>query len=314
MIISCSRRTDIPAFYSDWFFNRIREGFVLVRNPMNSKQVRNVSLAPQDVDCIVFWTKDPAPLLDRLHLLKAYNYYFQFTLTPYDKDIEPNLPPKTEIINTFMKLSDKIGKKRIIWRYDPILLSQRGDIEYHIEHFEWLAKRLSSHTEKCIISFIDMYRHLQGNIADLAIRSPEESEMRVLAEKIAAIANANNIKVETCAEKVELADLGIQHGKCIDDGLISELTGTKLNIAKDKYQRELCGCVVSVDIGEYNTCRHRCRYCYANSNPKTVEIKLSLHNDQSALLIGEANDMPKNTQRNNKSFSKNRQNCLIERI
>jgi DNA repair photolyase len=260
---------------------------------MNSKQVRNVSLVAPDVDCIVFWTKNPKPMLDRLHLLQAYNYYFQFTLTPYDKDIEPNLPPKTEIVDSFLKLSDKVGKKRVIWRYDPILLSQRGDIEYHIEHFEWLAKRLSSHTEKCIISFMDMYRHLQGNIADLAIRSPEESEMRVLAEKIAAIANANNIKVETCAEEAELDNLGIEHGKCIDDRLISELTGTKLNIAKDKYQRELCGCVASVDIGEYNTCRHSCSYCYANVSLKKMDQNQSLHNMQSPLLIGEIDDSQK---------------------
>ena len=297
MIISCSRRTDIPAFYSDWFFNRICEGYVLVRNPMNSNQLSRVSLDPAVVDCIVFWTKNPAPMLDRFHLLQDYNYYFQFTLTPYGKDIEPNLPPKSQILDKFLKLSDKIGKKRIIWRYDPILLSQSGDIEYHIEHFEWLAKRLSGHTEKCIISFMDMYRHLQGNVAGLAIRPPDESEMRVLAEKIAKIASANNIKVETCAEKAELADLGIQHGKCIDDRLISELTGMNLKIAKDKNQRELCGCVSSIDIGEYNTCSHLCSYCYANSSPKTVEKNLSLHNNKERLLIGEISEKQKITER-----------------
>jgi len=287
MIISCSRRTDIPAFYSDWFFNRILEGYVLVRNPMNSRQVRNVSLAPTDVDCIVFWTKNPKPMLDRLHLLLAYNYYFQFTLTSYDKDIEPNLPPKTGIVDTFIRLSDEIGKKRIVWRYDPMLLSESVTTEYHMEHFARLAKRLSGHTEKCIISFIDMYRHLQGNIADLAIRSPEESEMRVLAEKIADIANANNIKVETCAEEAELDNLGIEHGKCIDDRLISELIGTKLNIEKDKYQRELCRCVASVDIGEYNTCKHGCRYCYANVSQKKLEKNHALHHSELPLLIGD---------------------------
>lgn len=287
MIISCSRRTDIPAFYSDWFFNRILEGYVLVRNPMNAKQLRNVSLLPPDVDCIVFWTKDPAPMLDRLHLLKDYNYYFLFTLTPYDKDIEPNLPPKTKIIDTFLRLSDKIGKKRIIWRYDPILLSTNINIDYHMDHFHDLARRLSGHTEKCIISFLDMYRHLQDKSVGLSIRPPDEIEMRTLAEKIAAIANANNIKVETCAEEAELDDLGIEYGKCIDDRLISELIGTKLNIEKDKYQRELCRCVASVDIGEYNTCKHGCRYCYANVSQKKLEKNLSQHYSQSPLLIGE---------------------------
>jgi hypothetical protein len=287
MIISCSRRTDIPAFYSDWFFNRIREEYVLVRNPLNPGQVRRVSLAPVDIDCIVFWTKDPAPMMDRLQLLKDYNFYFQFTLTPYGKDIESHLPPKAEIMDIFLKLSDKIGKKRIIWRYDPILLSASINIDYHVDRFHKLVKRLSGNTDKCIISFIDMYRHIQSRMVDRSVRSPDESEMRVLAEKIAQIASAHNIKIETCAEQAELADLGVQHCKCIDDCLISELAGTKLNIGKDKYQRELCGCVASVDIGEYNTCRHLCCYCYANVSQKKIENNYALHNSESPLLIGD---------------------------
>ncbi|MGD0022181.1 MAG: DUF1848 domain-containing protein [Smithellaceae bacterium] len=288
MIISCSRRTDIPAFYSDWFFNRIHEGYVLVCNPMNSKQVRNISLAPSDVDCIVFWTKDPAPMLDKLQLLQDYNFYFQFTLAPYGKDIELNLPPKTEIIDTFLKLSDKIGKKRIIWRYDPILLSKSVGIEYHVNNFASLAKLLSGHTEKCIVSFVDMYRHLQNKMTHLSVRPPDESEMRVLAEKITQIANDNNIKVETCAEKIDLADLEIGHGRCIDDRLIAELTGVDLKIGKDKNQRELCGCVASVDIGEYNTCKHLCSYCYANVNQKKVEKNNALHHSTSPYFLSQS--------------------------
>ncbi len=268
MIISCSRRTDIPAFYSDWFFKRLHEGYVLVRNPMNPQQVRNISLAPADVDCLVFWTKDPAPILDKLLLLTDYNYYFQFTLTPYGKDIEPHLPLKTEILDTFLRLSDKIGKKKIIWRYDPILLSEKYNIDYHVDHFNNMAKQLSEYTEKCVISFIDMYHHINSRMADIYVRPPNESEMRILAQSIARIACSFGIKVETCAEKIDLANLGIEHGKCIDDQLISELTGRKLNITKDRYQRELCGCFTSVDIGEYNTCKHLCKYCYANVSHK----------------------------------------------
>jgi DNA repair photolyase len=277
MIISCSRRTDIPAFYSDWFFNRLREGYVSVRNPMNSNQVRNVSLAPADVDCIVFWTKDPTPMLDRLHLLQDYKYYFQFTITPYGKDIEPNLPSKMEIIDTFLKLSDKTGKERIIWRYDPILLSAGINIDYHWARFHDLAGQLAGRTEKCVISFIDMYRHIRGRMADDSVRPPDVSEMRELAEHLSRIAQTHQMKVATCAEKIDLADSGIEHGKCIDDHQIAELTGEKLKIAKDKYQREFCGCVASIDIGEYNTCRHGCRYCYANVNQKKIEKSRFLH-------------------------------------
>jgi hypothetical protein len=286
MIISCSRRTDIPAFYSDWFFNRVREGYVLVRNPVNAHQVRRISLLTPDVDCIVFWTKDPAVMLDQLHLLQDYSYYFQFTLTPYDKDIEPNLPAKTKIIDTFLRLSDKTGPKRIIWRYDPILLSKRISPAYLIDHFGNMSRRLSGYTQKCIISFMDMYRHLQGKSAGLAIRPPDESEMHTIAKEIAYIARSHNIKVETCAEKIDLADLGIEHGKCIDDHLIAELTGNILKVAKDKNQREICGCVASVDIGEYDTCIHGCSYCYANISQKKIEKYRSLHYTQSPLLIG----------------------------
>ncbi len=287
MIISCSRRTDIPSFYSDWFFNRIREGYVQVRNPLNAHQVRRISLKPADVDCIVFWTKDPAPMLDRLHLLPGYSYYFQFTLTPYDNDIEPHLPPKTKIRDTFLRLSDKIGAKKVIWRYDPILLSKIISPAYLIDHFGNMSQKLSGYTDKCIISFLDMYRHLQGKSAGLAIRPPDESEMYTIANEIAYIARGHNIKVETCAEKIELTDLGIEHGKCIDDRLITELTGVDLKIAKDKNQRELCGCVVSSDIGEYDTCSHGCRYCYANVSSKKIDQNRSLHNAQSPLLIGD---------------------------
>ena len=287
MIISCSRRTDIPAFYSDWFFNRLHEGYVLVRYPLNPHQVGQVSLKPVDVNCIVFWTKDPTPMLDRLHLLKDYHYYFQFTLTPYDTDIEPYLPPKDQILNSFIRLSEQIGKKRIIWRYDPIILSERMNSAYHIEHFGNLARRLSDHTEKCIISFIDMYRHIQSRMASLSLRPPDASEMRMLAENMAEIGGRQKMKIETCAEEIDLADLGIEHGRCIDDRLISELTGTRLKFEKDKSQRKLCGCAAGIDIGDYNTCRHLCSYCYANTSQKTLEKNFDRHDNSGLLLVGE---------------------------
>ena len=290
MIISCSRRTDIPAFYSDWFFSRLREGYVHVRNPVNPRQIRKISLAPQDVDGFVFWTKNPAPMLDRLHLLNDFTYYFQFTLTPYGKDIEPHLPPKDETIDAFIRLSGMIGKQRMIWRYDPILFSDQITLDYHIGHFGQMADRLAGHTQKCVISFIDMYRHIQSRMSGLGIRAPEESDVRKLASAIARIAGRFGIAVETCAEKIELSDLDIKHGKCIDERMISELSGRKLRITKDKYQRELCGCAASVDIGEYNTCRHFCKYCYANVSRRKIEKNCTLHHVQSPLLIGEIDD------------------------
>ncbi len=290
MIVSCSRRTDIPAFYSRWFFNRVREGFVCVRNPMNAKQIRRISLAPEEVDCFVFWTKNPAPMLDELRLLQNYSYYFQFTLTPYGRDLEPNLPPMDERINSFLRLADRIGPQRVIWRYDPILFSKDITINYHRECFERIANRLSGHTRKCMISFIDMYRHIHHRMAGLAVRAPEKPEMRRLAGSIAQIAQNAGMKVETCAEEIDLADLGIDHGSCIDARLISEITGRRLPFEKDKYQRKLCGCVAGVDIGQYDTCPCFCQYCYANVSRNKIEKNCALHDEQSPLLIGEIDD------------------------
>ena len=290
MIISCSRRTDIPAFYSSWFFNRIDEGFVLVQNPMNPRQVRRVSLAPDDVDCIVFWTRNPAPMLDKLHLIQSFHYYFQCTLTPYSSDIEPNLPPKNERLDSFRRLSDRIGPERVIWRYDPILLSKDIRIDDHPDLFGVMARQLSGYTQKCIISFIDMYRHIANRMADLAVRAPDEPEMWMLSEKIAQAAGRFGMKVETCTEEIDLAGLGIGHGSCIDARLISKITGKPIAAEKDKNQRKLCGCAASVDIGQYDTCRYFCKYCYANVSPKKIEKNSALHDDQSPLLIGEIGD------------------------
>ncbi|HQM45204.1 MAG TPA: DUF1848 domain-containing protein [Smithellaceae bacterium] len=286
MMISCSRRTDIPAFYSNWFFNRLSEQYVQVANPVNPGQIRKVSLAREDVDGIVFWTKNPAPMINRLHLLKDYPYYFLFTLTPYGRDIEPNLPPKSDLVETFLRLSEKIGKKRVVWRYDPIFLTDALSVEYHINHFGELALRLAGYSEKCVISFLDLYRHIQNRMASLSVRVPDETEILEFAGQIAGIARNAGMKVETCAERIDLSFAGISHGKCIDDILISELTGIKFHAGKDKGQRKSCGCVASADIGQYNTCAHLCKYCYANTGKQNVEKRMSLHNSSSPALTG----------------------------
>jgi hypothetical protein len=160
MIISASRRTDIPAYYSEWFINRLKEKYVLVRNPLNAQQIGRVSLSPDAVDCIVFWTKNPGPMLDRLGKLKDYNYYFQFTLTPYGKGVEANLPSKSALTDTFKRLSDIIGREKVVWRYDPIIISNKYDIGYHEKYFDIIANGIKDHTEKCTISFLDFYNKI----------------------------------------------------------------------------------------------------------------------------------------------------------
>lgn len=302
MIISASRRTDIPTYYSDWFFNRIKEGFVFVRNPMNAHQISRIDLRPDVVDGIVFWTKNPLPMLDRLDLLKEYTYYFQFTLTSYGEDVESNIPSKSNvIIPSFQRLSDKLGPERVIWRYDPIFLSQKYSIDYHIHYFEMLAKRLSLYTKKCTISFLDYYRNTEKKLSTLGIQPfPIESQI-FMAKKISEIAHSYGLSVDTCAEKIDLQNYGIQHAHCIDEKLFEKLLGCPLKIGKDKNQRMECGCIESIDIGVYNTCRNGCKYCYANYNNAAVSNNSSKHDVYSPILVGNIMPTDKISIRNMKS-------------
>lgn len=287
MILSVSRRTDIPAFYSEWFFNRLRDGFIDVRNPMNIHQVSRVKITPDVIDCIVFWTKNPKAMLARLDELKGYNYYFQFTLNPYDKRIESSVPKKNEIILAFKELSSKIGNNRVIWRYDPILITDVIDVNYHIQYFEELAKRLTGFTNRCVISFVDLYKKTSANTRHLNLREPNEDEIFAIAKAFSKIANNFGLEIVTCAENIDLQKFGIEHGHCIDQALIEDICGCSIDTRKDKNQRKECGCIESIDIGAYNTCCHGCAYCYANFNDDKVRLQSSRHIKTSSLLTGE---------------------------
>ena len=288
MIISASRRTDIPTYYSEWFLKRIKARYVYVRNPMNPHQISQINLSPEVVDGIVFWTKNPSPMLDRLVELNDYMYYFQFTLNSYGVDVEENIPNKSKvIIPAFQRLSDSIGPDRVIWRYDPIFLSRLYTVDYHIRYFEELAKRLSPYTRKCTISFLDLYRNTEKNIAILAPDKFSVERQTQLAKTIAKIAHSYGLRIDTCAEEIDLSQYGIEHAKCIDDCLFSQLLQCPLEIKKDKNQRLGCGCAESVDIGAYNTCQNGCKYCYANYSSKAVYMSSKNHDPDSPLLIGE---------------------------
>ena len=303
MILSVSRRTDVPNYYSDWFVNRIKEGFLYVRNPMNAHQISRIDLSPDVVDCIVFWTKNPANMMEKLECLKDYVYYFQFTLTGYGKDIEPNLPNKREeLISTFKALSKKIGKEKVIWRYDPILISKRYTMDYHLKAFEEIASSLADYTEKVVISFVDLYAKTQRNTKELGIRQMTNDEMISLAAQMVQIASKYNLVIESCAEQINLHNVGVQHGSCIDKKLIEKILGCKLIGEKDKNQREECGCFESVEVGAYNTCLNGCKYCYANFNDEKVKENVRLHNQASPLLCGNITSYDKITDRKVKSL------------
>ena len=304
MIISASRRTDIPAFYSEWFFNRLEEGVVYTQNPINRKQISKITLSPSVVDCIVFWTKNPASMLAGLDRLDAwgYDYYFQFTLTPYDTSLEPNVPPKSQLIETFKSLSEKLGRHRVIWRYDPIILTDRYDIAEHHRWFFEIANALSGYTERCVISFVDMYRKCLRTLSQLNAFGVEERDMRDLVGSFREIADPHGITLEACAEPVDFSDVGVPYAQCIDARLIERIKGKSLAVGKDRHQRPECGCVRSVDVGVYNTCQHRCAYCYANPHPRVVDANIANHDPDSLLLSGTIPEDAQITERKGKSL------------
>lgn len=298
MILSVSRRTDIPNYYSEWFFNRIRAGFLYVQNPMNPHQVSKIDISPEAVDCIVFWTKNPEPMLDRLEELDKYKYYFQFTLTGYGRDIEPNVPHKKEkMLDVFQKLSQQVGSKNVIWRYDPILFTKKYTPEYHISAFRQIASALSGYTEKCVISFVDLYAKNRKNMEMLGAYEPDGSEMTGFIKEIAETANAKGIAVTSCAEAIDLSAYGIEHNCCIDRKLIEEITGYEIKVKKDKNQRIECGCAESIDIGTYNTCKNGCKYCYANHSRESVIRHCREYDPDSPMLCGRVGKEDKITER-----------------
>ncbi|MDR3355934.1 MAG: DUF1848 domain-containing protein [Spirochaetaceae bacterium] len=262
-IISVSRRTDVPAYFSEWFFNCLKEGYVEVLNPYNQRQIRYVPLLPDHVQGFVFWSKNPRPMLDKLNLLSAYPYYFLFTLNPYGSDIEVNLPPKHTIIDTFKTLSDALGRERVIWRYDPVLFSDTIGIDFHIKSFEETAKQLSAYTGKVIFSYMDCYKKTETTLKTLRIKTPHEEQKMLIAENFSRIAQSYRLEIESCAENIDLAQYNIARARCVDPALFGRPGGKPPEYIKDKSQREFCGCTCSVDIGLYRSCRAGCVYCYA---------------------------------------------------
>jgi len=269
MIVSASRRTDIPAFYGQWLLNQLKAGEMLVRNPMQSKQVSRIILAPEHIDALVFWTKNPEPFLALLPEIDSmgYFFYFLFTLTPYDFRLEPAVPRREERIEVFRKLSFLVGRERVVWRYDPVILTETMDAAWHASSFALLAEALDGYTERCIISFLDDYRKIRNRMRDIGYAAPGREEMADLAGRFAGTAGAFDIALCTCCQDIDLSHCGITHSSCIDRELIGRISGRRVGeTGKDRSQRRACGCAESRDIGSYDTCMHGCLYCYAVSN------------------------------------------------
>lgn len=287
MIISASRRTDIPAFYADWLLNRLRAGYVLVRSPRACRRISRVSLSPDDVDALVFWTKDPRPLLARLPELGKFGipFGFQFTLTPYGRDLEKGLGDKDDIAAAFRRLSASLGAGRVRWRYDPIVLNAAWTIERHTRSFARLCESLEGAAEVCTISFVDLYAKLRNPVRDGILRPIRPGEMAELAAMCARIGGEHGMRVCACSEAMDLRPYGVQPARCLDPAWLEAIAGVPLRLSPAR-QREYCGCAESVDIGAYDTCRNGCTYCYANADAARVRAAVSRHDPASPLLTG----------------------------
>ena len=288
MILSVSRRTDIPAFYPKWFVDRVREGFVFVRNPFNANQISRISLGEDVVDCIVFWSKNPEPIIEYLpEISEKYHgaFYFQYTINAYGHDMEPAIPELYKRIDTFKRLSDTYGPERVVWRYDPILLAEGYPPAWHQKWFEIVFDELKGYTDTCVISFIDMYDKTIKNTKPYCITTPSAEEIDVLAEAFSTVVKGSGVRIRTCAEGADLSKYGIEPNNCIDQARIEKIIGCPMKAKSDR-QRENCRCIECADIGLYNTCLHGCRYCYANFNMSLVQQAVAAHDDDSPLLAG----------------------------
>lgn len=284
MIIQTGMRTDIPAFYSDWFSNRLKEGFVLVRNPYNPSSVSRYELNPSVVDMIGFCSKNPAPMLKHMDLLKPYGQYWFVTITPYGKDIEPYVPDKDEVLNTFRRLSEIVGRNSIAWRYDPILVNNVWTVERHIKAFSSMAARLSGSTHTCVISFIDLYEKVKRNFPEARVVS--STDQKILTAAFVEIGKQYGMVIKPCGESRSLEALGADCSGCMTIRTFETAIGQNLDVPPNPNNRKECACYLTGDIGAYNTCGHLCRYCYANAEKDIVVRNMKAHDPKSPFLIG----------------------------
>lgn len=284
MIIQTGMRTDIPAFYSEWLINRIREGFVLVRNPYHPQSVTRYSLSPEVVDLITFCTKNPAPLLEKWEALKPYHQYWFVTITPYGPEIEPRVPDKGKVMEELKRLSGLVGTDSVAWRYDPIIVSEEYPVDRHAAEFEEMARALSGYIETCVISFIDLYQKVRRNCPEWKVVSGPD-RIRI-GKAFAEIGKRYGIRIKSCAEGTDLEPFGIDTTGCMTVAVYEQAIRQQLHVPKRKALRSECACFLGNDIGAYNSCGHLCRYCYANDDREMVIRNMREHDPHSPFLLG----------------------------
>ena len=301
MILNTGARTDTVQYYSEWLLNRFAEGYVLTRNPLFPNKVTRYELSPDKIDLVMFCSKNYAPILPRLkEITDKYRTYFHYTITAYGRDVEPNVPDVDTSIDTLIKLSKVVGKERIAWRYDPVLLTEKYTAEKHFETFEYMAKRFAPYIDRCIFSFVEMYKKLQRNMPEL-IPLTEADKLR-LAEGLGVTAGKYGIHIQTCGTNGDYTKYGIHASGCATLEIFGKANSCKFKDLKHKGMRDGCHCIESRDVGAYDTCPNGCRYCYANNDMTKVKENYKKHNPKSPLLIGELQPTDTVIQGNQKSF------------
>jgi len=286
MVLMVSGRCDIVAYYTPWFLNRLKDGYVMSRNPFNKKLVSKIDF--KNVDLILFCTKNPLPIIDHLKEINK-PILFHVTLTPYKKDIEVNVIDKNKIIDGIKRISKIIGKENIVVRYDPIFISDKYNIVYHKKAFEKLCNLLDGYIKKIIVSFIDDYKNVRKNYNVLKYKQLKEDDYKEIGTFFSSVAKSHNITVQTCAEQRNLVEYGFEQGECISQEAAYILTGKKFK--KQKIRPNVnCQCIETVDIGQYNTCNHLCKYCYSNFDESQIKQNMLKHDINSPLLIGNIED------------------------
>lgn len=309
MIINTGARTDTAQYFTPWLLNRFREGYALSRNPLFPSKVARYELNPDVVDCVVFCSKNYEPILNHLdEITNKFNTYFYYTITAYGKDVEPGVPSIDESMETLIELSKQVGKQRVAWRYDPVLLTERYTIEAHMKTFERMAKVLAPYIDRCIFSFVEIYKKVEVNMPELMPISTED--MNILAKGLGSIARKYKIHLQTCGTNTKYTQYGIHTSGCITLDILGKANGVAFKDIKHRGMRTGCHCIESRDIGAYDTCLNGCKYCYANKDPNKAAENYKYHDPESPLLLGhvkETDIVTQSAQRSHERIAVNEQ-------
>ncbi|BCN29760.1 DUF1848 domain-containing protein [Anaeromicropila herbilytica] len=285
MILSPCGRTDTVQYYTPWLMKRLKEGYAYSRNPLFNNKVTKLDLTPENVDCIVFCSKNYKPLLPHLDWIEErYNTYYHYTITAYGKEIEPGVPSNEDSMDTLIQLSKIVGKNKIAWRYDPILFTKEYTLEKHLESFEYMTKRLAPNVDRCIFSFVEMYKKLETNMPEIIPFT--DGDRKQIAEGIGSIVKKYGMYVQTCGTNGDYTEYGIHTSGCTTLDVLGNANGVQFKDVIHKGSRQGCHCIECRDIGAYDTCMNGCKYCYANKTPQKAFENYKLHDHESPIMLG----------------------------